>query len=665
MADINISKMQELKDVCAELNLISVYDTNCYSFQELYYKLANKLNEIIIEVKRFEGLVDAEIVKQTEILEELLNKGVADQVIIKLNEWLEDGTLAQIINETVFNALDTKVDTINKKTFDYVQKFVGDYKGVCIRAYNQGKLDSERMRNNFLTVANECGFNSVALTVNVYQQNVNSNNPFERVPVNNDEVERYLKFLQENNFRILFKPHVELETDPYVWRAEINPSDVDTWFSNYTTGMIEYAKLCEKYKVEMLSVGSEYKLLTEKYPSKWRELIKEIRKHYNGLLTYGANLNNSDRDEANNITFWNDLDVLGVDFYVYPFDEGTEEQYTKGFFHDRNHKNTNVLVDSLSNKWNKPILFTEYGKPATSETDDDRLNYVRALNNVFFTKDYNLGGFIWVFDNIETNWLEKDTYLKQLLKKNIPQKTRTNDGYFLTQKGYADNLFAKVISYDIGSTTYKDSVCDFNFITKGLTNNGVKQEWCNLKIRVSVHDNASSPYILCEIQDGTISKDNIGFKINDTKVEVFINVPNYSQVFFKKIDSPDSGLFDVYEYADLVTISDLTKATDRRNINYTGTQICKRIADDIILIADRIEVGLVDGVKSVEISLPTEVWEVFHVSTNVLTVNGGENNDIISNGLFIGENKIRISTKHVTGGNYTLTLSYLVLGRRG
>ena len=83
MAKINISKMQELKDVCTELNLISVYDTNCYSFQELYYKLANKLNELIIEIKRFEGYVDDEVTKQTEILDNLLKSELADQVIMK------------------------------------------------------------------------------------------------------------------------------------------------------------------------------------------------------------------------------------------------------------------------------------------------------------------------------------------------------------------------------------------------------------------------------------------------------------------------------------------------------------------------------------------------------------------------------------------------------
>ena len=116
MAKINISKMQELKDVCTELNLISVYDTNCYSFQELYYKLANKLNELIIEIKRFEGYVDDEVTKQTEILDNLLQSELADQVIMKLNEWLADGTMDTLINYSVFNGFEKRLQTVEKIT---------------------------------------------------------------------------------------------------------------------------------------------------------------------------------------------------------------------------------------------------------------------------------------------------------------------------------------------------------------------------------------------------------------------------------------------------------------------------------------------------------------------------------------------------------------------
>ena len=128
MANINISKMQEIQQVCTELNLVSVYDVGCYSFQELYYKLANRLNEVIIELKRFEGYIDASVTEQMDIIENLLKKGMADEVVLKLNEWLADGTLAEVINLGVFTEINEEIEKINNKRNVTVEDFgaVGD-----------------------------------------------------------------------------------------------------------------------------------------------------------------------------------------------------------------------------------------------------------------------------------------------------------------------------------------------------------------------------------------------------------------------------------------------------------------------------------------------------------------------------------------------------------
>ena len=73
-----IENVEELRKA---LNEISVYDFDVYTSMELYYKIANKLNEVIKELMRFEGLVSDEVVEQNEKLMYLLGEGLKIEVI--------------------------------------------------------------------------------------------------------------------------------------------------------------------------------------------------------------------------------------------------------------------------------------------------------------------------------------------------------------------------------------------------------------------------------------------------------------------------------------------------------------------------------------------------------------------------------------------------------
>lgn len=92
------------------LNEISVYDLDVYTSMELYYKIAKKLNEVITELMRFEGLVSDEVVKQNEKLIYLLGEGLNIEVVKKINEMIADGTMDTIINHNVFTSLNNKID---------------------------------------------------------------------------------------------------------------------------------------------------------------------------------------------------------------------------------------------------------------------------------------------------------------------------------------------------------------------------------------------------------------------------------------------------------------------------------------------------------------------------------------------------------------------------
>ena len=82
----------------------SVYHFNDYTLNELICKLAQKMNEVITQSN-----------ESFNYLEWLKGQGLSDEVIKKLLEWKEDGTLENIINQNVFNELDNKIDEINSQ----------------------------------------------------------------------------------------------------------------------------------------------------------------------------------------------------------------------------------------------------------------------------------------------------------------------------------------------------------------------------------------------------------------------------------------------------------------------------------------------------------------------------------------------------------------------
>lgn len=104
---MNIDELKnQLKN---SINEISVYDLNSYTSIELYYKIANKVNEIIKELSRHEILVSDEIIKQNNALQEMLDVGLHDEVVNKINDMVNDGTMDLIINQNVFGKLNSEI----------------------------------------------------------------------------------------------------------------------------------------------------------------------------------------------------------------------------------------------------------------------------------------------------------------------------------------------------------------------------------------------------------------------------------------------------------------------------------------------------------------------------------------------------------------------------
>lgn len=97
----NLKQISELKPSNLNCNIFSVYDFDSLDMQELLCKFFEKINECI------------DISNATfKLAEWLVSVGLKQEVALTLEKWLNDGTLKDIINETIFNELNNKVDNI-------------------------------------------------------------------------------------------------------------------------------------------------------------------------------------------------------------------------------------------------------------------------------------------------------------------------------------------------------------------------------------------------------------------------------------------------------------------------------------------------------------------------------------------------------------------------
>jgi len=227
---------------------------------------------------------------------------------------------------------------------------------------------------------------------------------------------QYIQKFQEKGIKITIKPQI------WVWRGEytgfIEMTNEDDWQvleNSYTQFILLYAMLAQEIDAELFCIGTELEKFIEKRPQYWSNLIKEIKKVYKGKLTYAANW-----DEFKRTPFWSDLDYIGIDAYFPVSDEKipTVAQCLEGW---KMHK---AVIKSMSEKYNKSILFTEFGyrsmdysgkEPWQSDYKIKSLNLqgqtntTQALFETFWNEDWFAGGFIWKwFHNHENSGGKND-----------------------------------------------------------------------------------------------------------------------------------------------------------------------------------------------------------------------------------------------------------------
>ncbi len=240
-----------------------------------------------------------------------------------------------------------------------------------------------------------------------------------------------IKMARENGLNVMLKPHVWVRGER--WAGDFTLDNEDKWIiweSDFKNYILHQAKIADSLGVELFCIGTEYRVPARERPDFWKSLIKEVRKEYSGKITYASNW-----DNYQNISWWDEVDYIGIDAY-FPLVEGVQptiKEIEKGW------KPVSRELAEFSKKWDKQILFTEYGfqsidgaagkhwevnKETEKVNDKIQADAYEATFKVMMDQDWYAGGFFWkwYFHQRESNryltdWTPQNKLAEQVITK--------------------------------------------------------------------------------------------------------------------------------------------------------------------------------------------------------------------------------------------------------
>ena len=213
---------------------------------------------------------------------------------------------------------------------------------------------------------------------------------------------QYIEALRNHSIRIMLKPQI------WVWRGEFtgfiemqNEQDWKVFEASYSRFILEFAALAQEMDVAVFCIGTELEKFISNRSAYWQDLILQIKKVYKGKLTYAANW-----DEYKRTPFISSLDYIGVDAY-FPVSNSKTPTVDECLESWKPYKEE---MFSISEQYNKPVLFTEFGyrsvdysgkapwksdRSMTQVNLEAQTNAPRALFDSFWNEDWFAGGFVW------------------------------------------------------------------------------------------------------------------------------------------------------------------------------------------------------------------------------------------------------------------------------
>lgn len=314
------------------------------------------------------------------------------------------------------NKYDSKIENLNFKLSEkagLVNKLL--YKTVSNTVKNED--DSDLHTDNIYEHLKYQNANLVLVTM----VNITSSTDSSPEMMKDDKIISYINKAKAHDVKtVMLKPHLGVNWQDSFNRTNFKPSDIQTFFENWTDILLHYAQLCNDYDIPILCVGCEQdKITTIEYKSNWNNIYNTIKAKYpNLLITYACNQLEWLKDE--NAIFEN-VDFIGLNAYLQwsntPYNSGiTWQDIIPSFYTSYDVLDDGVQfmerVNFLSNRYNKKIFVTEIGVVPTPNglitvvpKDTTNINYsisalvYEALFNVALATPNIVGLSIWHIDS--------------------------------------------------------------------------------------------------------------------------------------------------------------------------------------------------------------------------------------------------------------------------
>jgi hypothetical protein len=230
-----------------------------------------------------------------------------------------------------------------------------------------GQFSSASANQAFQTIAS-LGSNSIELSARIWTQSGTTNTVIADPAKTESDASLLAGFQAAHaaGLSVVFKAAISpLNGTP---TSSLAPSDVGSFFASYKAEIVHLASIAQAGGVETFAIGNEMSSLSgPQYRGYWTDLISAVRQVYHGELTYAAAT-----DEASKVSFWDQLDTIGVNTYppltssntptvqdlVHAWSEVPTNPYYAAAFE---YKSPVDFLHALSEQYGKPVLMTEVG----------------------------------------------------------------------------------------------------------------------------------------------------------------------------------------------------------------------------------------------------------------------------------------------------------------
>ncbi|MBH24009.1 MAG: hypothetical protein CMH57_06085 [Myxococcales bacterium] len=241
-------------------------------------------------------------------------------------------------------------------------------RGVAVGLYTRTPgLDHKQMFREIKAL----GATHVSLVTSWRQEHVRSVSirPDPVETYSDDEVRAVIREARAAGLKVMLFPILHLHRRRSgEWRGKLEPANRARWWASYEAFVLHYARLAAEEGVIVYSVGSEL-LSMEHERDRWVSLISRVREQYKGDLIYSSNW-----DHFHGVTFWDQLDLVGMTGY---FELSKEPEPELAELRATWQAALSVIA-SYSVLTGRPLILTEVGYPSQVGSAAHPWDYTQA-----------------------------------------------------------------------------------------------------------------------------------------------------------------------------------------------------------------------------------------------------------------------------------------------